>query len=132
MLPIEPVHICLKKTCSFPGGQWEKILERQLNYLSGEAERYPAGFSMFLMALSDHMEPPAVITAVPTGEDLSSLPISLPSDAVVRVLDAPSEEFGLLNGETTFYVCRGCNCLPPMNRGQLEESFKLPNIFQIK
>lgn len=97
----------------------EDILKKQLAYMTGEAKRYPAGFSMFLMALSDFLEPPVLITAVSNGEDLSELPFALPSDAIVKVLEAPSEEYKLLNGEPAFYVCRNRSCLPPMDKRKL-------------
>lgn len=102
-----------------PDQGMENILNKQLAYMSGEAERYPAGYSMFLMALSDFWEPPLLITAVPNGEHLNDLPFVLPSDAIVKVLEHPSEEYKLLNEETTFYVCRNHSCLPPMNKRQL-------------
>ena len=101
------------------GGQDNLIKENGGAYMSGEAERYPAGYSMFLMALSDFWEPPLLITAVPNGEHLNDLPFVLPSDAIVKVLEHPSEEYKLLNEETTFYVCRNHSCLPPMNKRQL-------------
>ena len=87
--------------------------------MAGEAEQSPAGFSVFLMALSDFLEPPVLITVVPSGEDLSDLPFAVPSDAIVKVLDRPLEGYKLLNDETTFYVCRNQSCLPPMNKRQL-------------
>ena len=74
---------------------------------------------MFLMALSDFLEPPVIITVVPNGEDLSDLPFAVPSDAIVKILDRPLEGYKLLNDKTTFYVCRGHSCLPPMNKRQL-------------
>ena len=74
---------------------------------------------MFLMALSDFLEPPPLITVVPNGEDLSGLPFVLPSDAIVKILEHPLEGYRLLNNETTFYVCRNQSCLPPMNMRQL-------------
>ena len=94
------------------------ILNKQLAYMAGEAKQYPAGFSMFLTALSDFLEPPVLTTVVPNGEDLSFLPFVLPSDAIVRVLERPSEGYSLLNGETAFYLCRNRSCLPPMNKRQ--------------
>lgn len=100
------------------------VLTRQLDYMSGEAKQYPAGFTMFLMALSDHIEPPEQITVVPKGEDLSQLSLFLPLDAVVKVVESPSEGYKLINDETTFYVCRGRSCLPPMNRPQLMEQLQ--------
>lgn len=102
-----------------PDQSWENILNKQLAYMAGEAEQSPAGFSVFLMALSDFLEPPVLITVVPSGEDLSDLPFVVPSDAIVKVLDRPLEGYKLLNDETTFYVCRNQSCLPPMNKRQL-------------
>ena len=102
-----------------PDQSWENILNKQLAYMAGEAEKSPAGFSVFLMALSDFLEPPVLITVVPSGEDLSDLPFAVPSDAIVKVLDRPLEGYKLLNDETTFYVCRNQSCLPPMNKRQL-------------
>lgn len=102
-----------------PDQSTENLLNKQFAYMAGEAKRYPAGCSMFLMALSDFLEPPVLTTVVPNGEDLSDLPFAFPSDAVVNVLDRSLEEYKLLNGETTFYVCRNHSCLPPMNKRQL-------------
>ena len=87
--------------------------------MAGEAKQYPAGFSMFLMARSDFLEPPVLVTVIPNGEDLRDLPFVLPSDAIVKVVERPLEEYKLLNDETTFYVCRNQSCLPPMNMRQL-------------
>ena len=99
-----------------------EILECQLAYLSGEAKNYPAGFAMFLMALSDFLEPPVSITAVRNGEDLSDLPLFVPSDGIVKISEAQAENDKLINGETTFYVCQNHSCLPPMNKRQLMEA----------
>ena len=112
-------YVLVRLNALLPDQSTENILNKQLAYMAGEAEQSPAGFSMFLMALSDFLEPPVLITAVPNGEDLSGLPFVLPSDAIVKVLDRPSEEYKLLNNEATFYVCRNQSCLPPMNKRQL-------------
>ncbi len=106
-----------------PDGTAHELLERQLDYMSGEAAQYPAGYAMFLIALSDYFEPPVHITVVPKdgGEDFSSLPLLLPPDAAVRVLPGPSEGYALLHGGTAFYVCRGHSCLPPMDATQFTE-----------
>lgn len=114
----------LRLSALIPGGKMESVLERQLAYMSGEAERHPAGFAMFLTALSDFLEPPATITVVHDGCGLDRLPASLPSCAIVRVLDEESDGYRLINGETTFYVCQGNRCLPPVNRGQLESALR--------
>lgn len=112
-------YVLVRLNALLPDQSTENILNKQLAYMAGEAEQSPAGFSMFLMALSDFLEPPVLITAVPNGEDLSGLPFVLPSDAIVKVLDRPSKEYKLLNDEATFYVCQNQSCLPPMNKRQL-------------
>ena len=47
--------------------------------------------------------------------DKSGLLLSFPPDAVVVILDAPTKEYPLKNGKTTFYVCKANVCLPPTN-----------------
>ena len=42
----------------------EGILETQLKFMCGEAEKYPTGYGMFLVALSDYFYPPLMITVV--------------------------------------------------------------------
>ena len=112
-------YVLVRLNALLPDQSTENLLNKQFAYMAGEAKRYPAGCSMFLMALSDFLEPPVLTTVVPNGEDLSDLPFAFPSDAIVNVLDRSLEEYKLLNGETTFYVCRNHSCLPPMNKRQL-------------
>ena len=102
----------------------ESLVEKQLSYLAGESRPYPAGSSVFLMALSDFLEPPLQVTIVSNGEDLHWLPLLLPSGAVVSVMDRASEHYKLLNGQTAFYVCRDHCCLPPMDKGRFLEILK--------
>ena len=94
---------------------YEAAAERQLAFLAPEAERYPTGYAMFLLALLEHEAPPPKVTAVPAEQaDAARLPLAVPADAVV-LLREPSAEFPLKDGKTTFYVCRGHSCLPPVN-----------------
>ena len=96
--------------------EFEEIAERQLQFMSGEAKHYPAGYAMFLIALSDYSELPREITVVlKNKKDLEELPFKISLDSVVRVLEGPTEEYGLKNDKTTFYVCEGCACKPPVN-----------------
>ena len=44
---------------------YEAAAERQLAFLAPEAERYPAGYAMFLLALLEHEDPPPKVTAAP-------------------------------------------------------------------
>ncbi len=99
-----------------PNEKTEEILQKQLEYMSGEAEKYPAGYAMFLTALSDYLEPPTMITVVRKEDDLGELPFLVPSNSIVKILDEATEEYKLLDGQTTFYVCQNHSCLPPMNK----------------
>ncbi len=99
----------------FPDGELEPVVKKQLAFLSQEAHRYPAGFAMFLMALSDFREPPVQVTAVGRAEELTELPFILPSGALVRVVEEESAAYKRLNDQATYYICRGHSCLPPTN-----------------
>ena len=97
----------------------EKDAKLQLRFLSAEAARYPAGHAMFLLALSDALEPPPEITVVlksPADRSvLEKLPLIIPLESLVRVLSGPDAEFSLKNGENTFYVCKDHRCMPPVS-----------------
>ena len=110
-----------------PSEKTEEILKKQLAYLSGEAETYPAGYAMSLIALSDYLEPPIRITVVRNEDDLRELPFLVPSNGVVRILEEATEEYKLLDGQTTFYVCRNHRCLPPMDQQKFMVGLKQEN-----
>ena len=93
-----------------------RLAERQLDFLAAEAERYPTGFAMFLLALLDNTDPPPKATVVLADRrKRQELPLALPAEAVVTLRE-PGQEYPLKEGRTTFYVCRGRQCLPPSNR----------------
>ena len=72
------------------------LAERQLDFLASDARQYPAGYGMFLLALLDRHDPPPKVTAV-------------------VILWEPGANYPMKNGKTTFYICRGHSCLPPVN-----------------
>ena len=93
-----------------------ELAKQQLAFLSAEAEQYPAGQAMFLVALLDDIDPPEKITVVVKEmQEIADLPRRVSLDAIVRVLKEPTEEYPLKNDKTTFYVCRGRACQPPVN-----------------
>ncbi|MDD4843107.1 MAG: thioredoxin domain-containing protein [Anaerotignum sp.] len=97
-------------------GALDTMLRRQLDFLYGEAKHYPAGFAMYLIALSDYFEPSKMITVVPGNkEDIQKLPFMVSADSIVKVLDGPTEDYPLVNHKTTYYVCQKHSCLPPVN-----------------
>ena len=94
---------------------YEAAADRQLAFLAPEAERYPTGYAMFLLALLEREDPPPKVTAVPAEQvDAARLPLAVPPDAVL-LLREPSVKLPLKDGKTTFYVCREHSCLPPVN-----------------
>ena len=96
--------------------RYEEWAENQLAFMSGVAEGYPAGYAMFLMALSDYFHGPEKITvAVRDRKEIQSLPLRVPLDALVRVVQGDTKEYPLKNDRTTYYVCRGHVCMPPEN-----------------
>ncbi len=89
--------------------------ERQLAFVAQEAGRYPAGYCMFLIAqlLNDH--PPQKITVVLPREEPAERVIShLPLYADITFCGEDGSH-ALLNGRTTYYVCRDRTCFPPVN-----------------
>lgn len=97
-------------------GGYEAEARRQLALLASEAQQYPPGYAMFLLALLEHEEPLPKVTAVLAEQaEASRLPLDVPPDTAVLLAREPSAEFPLKGGKTTFYVCRGHSCLPPVN-----------------
>lgn len=96
--------------------QYGRLAEQQLAFMSGEAEHYPAGYAMFLIALSDYYDAPEKITVVVKDKkDLKGLPCRILLDTVVKIVEQPTEEYSLKNNKTTYYVCKGRSCQAPVN-----------------
>ena len=92
-------------------------VEKQLAFLSGEAAAFPAGHSMFLIALLYDLYPPQKITVVMSGKDsMEQIMAQMPLYADVTILERESDEYPLLNGRTTYYICKDYACLPPTNQ----------------
>lgn len=97
--------------------EFTQAAEQQLAFLSSQAEAYPAGYCMFLIAELLYFYPSMQITAVISDEDKKSEILSrLPLLADVRILEKPTEEYKLLNHRTTYYVCKDHTCYPPSNQ----------------
>ena len=93
-----------------------ELSEKQLNFISSSASEYPAGHSMYLTALLEYNEPPLKITVVSDGATSSDMLVTmLPKEAFVIYLPAPTKEYPLKNGKTTYYVCKKHSCMPPVN-----------------
>lgn len=96
--------------------QYEEILHRQLSFQSGPAKEHPSAHSMFLLALSEYLNPSDKITvACKNKKDIKNLSCQLPLGTTVRILEAPTAEYPLKMDKTTYYVCRNHSCEPPKN-----------------
>jgi len=114
------IHFCasylVRLTFLTDEENFRDMAEQQLNFLTKIASPSPMGHAMFLRALLEHTNPPMKITVVTDDQtDKSRLPLSLPPNAVAILLEQPSDEYPLVNGKTTYYVCRDHSCLPPTN-----------------
>jgi len=88
----------------------------QIDFLFRIALQYPTNHAMFLTALLEYEKPPTKITIVLDEQtDKRTLPLALPHNAIIIVLESAEEEYPLKNEKTTYYVCRGHSCLPPTN-----------------
>lgn len=95
---------------------WEDHAKRQLEFLSGQAKSVPMGYAFFLLALSAYLKPPDhVVVVLAATADKTGILKELPLDSLIAVMDQPTKEYQLLNGRTTYYVCKGHTCLPPTN-----------------
>lgn len=99
---------------------YKQMAERQLAFLSGEAEHYPSGYSLFLTALLLYLHPASKITTVlAEGDNREKIICRFPLYSEIKILDKETDEYKLLNGKTTYYVCENYTCRPPVN--SLEE-----------
>lgn len=95
---------------------YNRLAERQLNYIAREASSYPTSHAMFLTALLEYNEPPIKVTVVTENKaDIKNLPFAFPANAIINLLTKPTEEYPLKNGRTTYYVCQNHSCKPPIN-----------------
>lgn len=95
--------------------QYQTLAEKHLQFLAAQAQDYPAGHCLFLLAALLYENPPAHITiALKDASDLSGVLENLPFLLNVSVV-TESKVYPLLNDHTTFYVCKDHSCLPPVN-----------------
>ena len=110
-----------------PSDAYERAAKRQLSFLAGEASQYPAAHSMFLIADLFYRFPPSKITVVLADEGQGNVKDGetaapdesigrLPLYADVTLLERPTQEYRVLNHQTTYYVCKDQTCLPPTNQ----------------
>ena len=96
--------------------KYKVAAERQLDFLLKSASQNPTNHAMFLIALLEYEKPPTKVTVVMgKNTEISSLPFAFPHDAIITLLQPPTEEYALKNGKTTYYICKNSTCLSPTN-----------------
>ena len=96
---------------------WQRAAEAQMAFLSPLAASYPTAYPVFLLALLAQAVPAEEITVVlAPGEAPPRQPWPFPLDAVVTILEQPTDAYPLLGEQTTYYVCKNHSCLPPCHQ----------------
>lgn len=94
---------------------YRELADAQIRYLSAQAQEYPAGHSMFLLAKLIDDEPPEHISIVlKDASELEEIKRKLPLLANI-VLVSESREYPMLRDSTTFYRCKDHTCFAPSN-----------------
>ena len=92
-----------------------ELAEKQIEFLSAQADDYPAGHCMFLIAKIMYDDPPEhIIIVLKNDSDLDKIKSEISFLANVSVM-RKNEKYPLLNDKTTYYVCKDHVCLPPKN-----------------
>ncbi len=99
--------------------EYGELAEKQLRYMSAQAQDYPAGHSMFLLAKLIYDNPPDhIVIALKNRADLEKIKERLPLLANVIAV-SQCREYPLINDSTTFYICKNHTCLAPTNTFQI-------------
>ncbi len=99
--------------------EYGELAEKQLRYMSAQAQDYPAGHSMFLLAKLIYDNPPDhIVIALKNRADLEKIKERLPLLANVIAV-SQCREYPLINDRTTFYICKNHTCLAPTNTFQI-------------
>lgn len=106
---------CLVRLFQITGREeYHQRAEKQLSFLSAQAEHYPAGYGMFLFCQLLYFHPFPKITVVLSEKDTVEIIFpKLPLGADVEFLSQDAGEYTRMDGKTTYYVCREHMCLPP-------------------
>lgn len=95
--------------------EYKELLEKQIDFMSKKAHEYPSGNSMYLIAMLLYENTiPHITIALKEHADLNQIREKLPFMANISIVSENSD-YPLLNNQTTFYVCKNHNCLPPTN-----------------
>ncbi|MCL2873305.1 MAG: thioredoxin domain-containing protein [Defluviitaleaceae bacterium] len=86
------------------------LSQNQNSFMDGEASSHPGNNSFYMYSSLPTKD---IVCVLKDADDLHKLKVK--HNWVVKVLNKPTEEYKLLDDKTTFYVCEGDRCLPPVN-----------------
>ena len=94
----------------------EKIKQKQEEFLLNTASEYPIGHTMFFISLLfAEKTPPKIVVVCTPNDTLDSVSKNIPLYADIKILKTETDQYKILNGKTTYYVCNNNSCLPPTN-----------------
>lgn len=89
----------------------ERVLEKQVQFLSRRAAASPGSHAFFLLALLQRDFPGRKITAVLADRgQRAQVAAMMPRDALVMILEEGNAGYPLVGGRTTYYVCENGAC----------------------
>lgn len=96
---------------------YSQAAKKQIAFMLQPARQYPTAHSLFLLAYLMYWEAPQKITVVVAGKDKRDniLP-RMPLYADVTIREKEMDGYRVINGKTTYYICRDRTCLPPTNQ----------------
>lgn len=95
--------------------EYHFLAQKQNAFMSAEIQESLTGHSMFLLAKMLYDNPPAhIVAALENVSDLDKIRKQLPLLANITTV-LKDKEYPLINGRTTFYICKNHTCLAPTN-----------------
>lgn len=95
--------------------KYRNVITGQIKFLSSAAVAYPAGYCFFMNALNLQKYPYNHITCVIADESEKSIIISALPERTDLIFIHENADYKLINGKTTFYICKDKKCFPPVN-----------------
>lgn len=97
--------------------KYNDLAKQQFQFMSTQAQHYPAGYSMYLLSKLIYDNPPKHIIVVMKDKkhDVNEVMSNLPFLANIKLLEHENEQYSLINDKTTYYICNNLSCLPPTN-----------------
>lgn len=97
-------------------GEINAIFDHHFRYMLDKTREYPEGSGFFMYVLSISVNPPKEIVCVlKEAGDIAMAKERIDKTALAKIYENETEDYKLLNGKTTYYICVNNMCLPPVN-----------------